>query len=254
MAKVLSAMLGNSDLSEFGEKKVNRLNQSKRLPAIILVDTSGSMSDYEALLKKAVESLYDEILSDRTACNATELAVLTFNSEIEILEKMREVKLQESKGRDLNFHCDGVTLTGLALKAAINQLESRKNVYNRSKPAVRYFPPILFLLSDGYPYCGKNAPMQIQSQEEAAMRFSKQYIRQEVSANHMVVISVEVGNGCDHDLMKALTGLDDDRHVLKVNDSAELANFFKFTSSVIIKSSTGTIKNLNDMSIEDMKK
>ena len=87
------------------------------------------MHNYEDLLKKAVESLYDEILKDRVASNATELSVMTFNSDIEILEKMREIKSQESKGRNLNFHCEGVTLTGLALKVAIRQLESRKRIY-----------------------------------------------------------------------------------------------------------------------------
>lgn len=253
MAKVLSAMLGNSDLSEYGEKKVNTINHSKRLPAIILVDTSGSMNSYEELLKKAVESLYDKILKDRVASNAAELAVMTFNSEIEILERMREVKLQESKGHDLNFHCDGVTLTGLAIKAAIKQLEARIAVYKQSNPhKIKYYPPILFLLSDGYPYCGKNSP--IQAQEDAAMKYSKRYIRQEVSSNRMVVISVEVGNECDHNLMRELTGLDDDKHVFKVNNSVELADFFKFTSSIIINSSKTGSQSLNDMSIEDMKK
>ena len=39
----IEGMLGSMDLSNV-EKKTVALNQSKRLPAIILVDTSGSMS------------------------------------------------------------------------------------------------------------------------------------------------------------------------------------------------------------------
>ena len=42
----IEGMLGSMDLSNV-EKKTVALNQSKRLPAIILVDTSGSMSSYE---------------------------------------------------------------------------------------------------------------------------------------------------------------------------------------------------------------
>jgi len=250
MAKVLSAMLGNSDLSEFGDKKVNTLNNSKRLPAIILVDTSGSMHNYENLLKKAVESLYDEILKDRAASNATELSVMTFNSDIEILEKMREIKSQESKGRNLDFHCEGVTLTGLALKVAISQLESRKKVYAQSTPKVKYYAPIIFLVSDGYPYCDN---ITVLKQEEAAMSYSRQYIRQEVAANRLVVISVEVGDNCDHNLMRDLTGLSDDKHVTKVSNAAELANFFKITSSIIISSSKTGTNTLNNISFKDMK-
>ena len=94
----IEGMLGSMDLSNV-EKKTVALNQSKRLPAIILVDTSGSMSSYENLLKKSVEGLYEAILADRTASNATELAILTFNSDIEILERMREIKIQEAQGK-----------------------------------------------------------------------------------------------------------------------------------------------------------
>ena len=117
----IEGMLGSMDLSNV-EKKTVALNQSKRLPAIILVDTSGSMSSYEELLKKSVEGLYEAILADRTASNATELAILTFNSDIEILERMREIKVQEAQGKNLDFHCHGCTLTGLALKNAIMQI------------------------------------------------------------------------------------------------------------------------------------
>ena len=252
MAKMLSAMLGGDDLSKFGEKKVVTLNNSKRLPAVMLVDTSSSMSDYEDLLKKSVERLYDEILADNTSKNAAELAVMTFNSDIEILERMREIKKQESRGRNLNFHCEGVTLTGLALKVAISQFEDRKKAYANSTPTVKYYAPIIFLVSDGYPYCPDNNP-SVLAQENAAMAYSKQYIRQEVAANRLVVISVEVGNGCDHKLMQELTGLSDDKHVTKVNDAAELANFFKITSSIIISSSKTGTNSLNNMSFKDMK-
>ena len=58
----IEGMLGSMDLSNV-EKKTVALNQSKRLPAIMLVDTSGSMSSYENLLKKSVEGLYEAILA-----------------------------------------------------------------------------------------------------------------------------------------------------------------------------------------------
>lgn len=244
----IEGMLGSMDLSQV-EKKVVKLNTSKRLPAVILVDTSGSMSSYESLLKHSVEGLYDAILKDRAASNATELAVLSFNSDIEILEKMREIKTQEAQGRNLDFHCTGVTLTGLALKAAIMQLEARKKVYMESTPKVKYYSPIIFLVSDGKPECYNAA---VQAQENEAMKFSKDYIRREVAANRLVVISVEVGDNCDHNLMRELTGLNNDKHVTKVNNATELANFFKVTSSIIISSSKTGTNNLNTRSFSEM--
>ena len=85
------------------------------------------------------------------------------------------------------------------------------------------------------------------------MSYSRQYIRQEVAANRLVVISVEVGDSCDHNLMRELTGLNDDKHVTKVSNAAELANFFKITSSIIISSSKTGTNSLNNISFKDMK-
>ena len=63
----------------------------------------------------------------------------------------------------------------------------------------------------------------------------------------MIVISVEVGDFCDHNLMRELTGLRDDKHVMKVDNATELANFFKITSSIIISSSKTGSHNLNEV-------
>lgn len=190
----IEGMLGSMDLSNVEQKAVT-LNVSKRLPAIMLVDTSGSMGSYEDLLKRSVEGLYEAILADRTASNSTELAVLTFNSDIEILERMREIKAQEAKGKNLDFHCHGCTLTGLALKNAIMQIEGRKKVYAKVVPKIKYYAPIIFLISDGVPECYDE---NVKPQEAEAMAFSKAYIKREVAANRLVVISVEVSDHCDH--------------------------------------------------------
>ena len=213
-------MLGSMDPSQI-EKKVVKLNTWKRFPVIILVDTSDSMSNYEELLKHFVERLYDAVLKDRAASLATELAVLRFNSDIEILEKLREVKLQEARGRNLDFHCTGETLIGLALKTAIMLLEARKKIYKESIPRVKYYSPVIFLVSDGKPECSNSI---IQTQENDAMNFSKEYIFKEVAEGRLVVFSVEVGEKCDHDLMRELTGLKDDKNVIKVNNVLKVIN------------------------------
>lgn len=245
----IEGMLGSMDLSNI-EKKTVLLNQSKRLPAIMLVDTSGSMGSYEDLLKRSVEGLYEAILGDRIASNSAELAVLIFNSDIEILERMREIKAQEAQGKNLDFHCHGCTLTGLALKNAIMQIEGRKKVYAKAVPKIRYYAPIIFLVSDGKPECYDD---NVKPQEAEAMQFSKAYIKREVAANNLVVISVEVGDYCDHALMTELTGLDNDKHVTKVNNATELAKFFKVTSSIIISSSKRGTRDLNNIPFAEMK-
>ena len=114
---------------------------------------------------------------------------------------MREIKKQESRGRNLNLKCDGDTsLMGVALKVAISQFETRKKAYENCTPRIRYYAPIIFLVSGGLTYCSESYP-RILEQEKTAMTYSKNYIRQNVADNRLVVISVEVGKDCDHTLI-----------------------------------------------------
>ncbi len=252
MALVIDNLLGNDDLSRLGkpyaEATVDQMNTEKRLPSILLVDTSRSMRLYKNLLKESVEGVYDAILRDRKASNVTELGVMTFNSEIQILEKMREIKKQKEKGRNLDFICDGVTLTGLAVKAALAHLEARKDAYKKARPVTRHYAPILFFISDGKPECYDAV---VQPQEDKARQQCIAYIKGQVTANRLVVISVEVGDYCDHNMMIQMTGLPDDKHVIKVHNGIEFSKFFRLSSSVIISSSKSGTEDLNDYSFKE---
>ena len=57
----IEGMLGRMDLSQV-EKNVVALHQTRRLPAVLLEHTSGSVSKYDDLLKHSVLCLYDGIL------------------------------------------------------------------------------------------------------------------------------------------------------------------------------------------------
>ena len=134
-----------------------------------------------------------------------ELAILSFNSEIKVLERMREIMVQEAQGKNLDFHCHGCT--GLVLKNAIMQIEGRKKVYSSNVPKIRYYSPIIFLISDDVPECYDDS---VKKQEDEAMAFSKAYIKREVAANNLIVISVKIGDHGDDAFMRELTGLNND--------------------------------------------
>lgn len=189
------------------------------------------MSNYESLLKPIVEGLYDVFLESRSASNSVEHSVLSFNNDIEILERMREIKFQEERGRNLNFRCNGDTLIGLALKNAILQIEARKKAYNEKKPRLRYFSPIIILISDGKPNCS-NATIQMQDNE--AMRFCKSYIYKEVKAGRLVIISVGRGDKWDYNFMRELTGLPTDKYVTKIENYSNLENFREFVLDLFL--------------------
>lgn len=217
----------NTDTSDI-EEHVVLLNQAKRHPVVALVDTSESMKKYEELLERIINDLYKFLLDDRLRATSAELAVITFNNKIEILERMREIKCQEAQGKNLNFHCHGCTLTGLALKSAIMQIEGRKKVYSRNVPKIRYYCPVLLVISDGIPKCLDD---NVKEQEKEAMAFSKAYIKEMVDSGRLVVISATIGNHGDNDFMRELIGLDNDNRIVKIcrdKDLEKLRNFFLY--------------------------
>lgn len=212
------------DLSMNIDSNVIVLNQSRRCPIVLLVDTSESMKEYENLIKASLINSYETILNSRSASKAVELSVITFNKEVIVQEQMREIKRHEEMGVNINIHCKDYTLLGLGLKGAIQQIEGRKRVYANSLPKVKYYSPIIFLISDGRPECFDN---EIKKQDEEALRLSKEYIKAEVAANRLTVVSVELGENCEHNLMKELTARNSDQFIAHICDENSLAQYIK---------------------------
>ncbi len=215
-------ILDKMDFSVDIDSNIVKLNLSKRRPIVLLVDTSESMKKYEKLIKKSVINSYETIFKSRTASTQVELSVITFNKEVIVQEQMREIKRHEEKGMNINIYCKDYTLFGLGLKGAIQQIEGRKRVYAKVVPKIKYYAPIIFLISDGKPECFDN---EIKKQDEEALRLSKEYIKAEVAANRLTVVSVELGENCDHNLMRELTGRNSDQWVAHICDENSLPQY-----------------------------
>lgn len=247
-------VLGETEVWEYvatNKQPINVLNVNKRTPSLLLLDTSGSTHLYEALIKRLTCQLYDDVLKDPLARDLVELSIVTFSSDVCIVQPLSEIRCQEIQGQDLEFHCEGLTLLGSALQAALLQLEQRIDQYNHAVPVIKHTIPILFLISDGWP----TASADLREREEAAMAWSKQYIKERVAANKLAVIAVEIGNSCNHKLMRELTGLPDDRHVLRANNSSSLKDFFHFSSSMLVTCSSvkKADEELNEKDLRDYK-
>lgn len=217
-------ILDTLDLSVDIDSNIDRLNQNKRCPIVLLVDTSESMKKYENLIQASLINSYETILNSRRASMAVELSVITFNKEVIVQEQMREIKCHEEMGMNINIHCKDYTLLGLGLKGAIQQIEGRKRVYANSFPRLKYYSPIIFPISDGRPECFDN---EIKKQDEEALGLSKEYIKAEVAANRLTVVSVELGENCEHNLMRELTGRNSDQFVTHICDENSLPQYIK---------------------------
>lgn len=225
MEHLLSDLIANNDLSSYGENKVELLNQSKRLPIILLIDTSNVMTSKETLISESIEKLYGTMLLDRAASNAVELSIITFNNRVNIIEKMREIKAHENKGKNLHIHCNGTSLMGFGLKVAIAQLESRKKIYTNQRPRTKYYMPVLFIISNGKIL--SDSFDELNKRDEEFYLFSRVYIHQQVSKNQLAVFAFPTDDNYNIKTVTELTGLDNNHHISICKNSEVISSVFR---------------------------
>jgi len=239
-------------------EKVDVFCQAGRVPALLLVDTSASMDDYADILKNAVIEMINTIANHPVAGNKVDLEVVTFDtvSQINIRIPATEIKnivdsnknIKPEYANRLDFSCVGGTPTGYALATAIQDIRERYQDLKDANKAPQC--PILFILSDGEPCVEPN----LTQEHDKLLNQMKTQIKQMVKANQIVVVAVEVGEICEqpqnpaqkkdredmHQLMQEITGLPNKHHVLQARNIDELQNFFKFTSSLLVSSASGS--------------
>lgn len=122
-------------------------NPTTRVPVCLVLDHSGSMQRHGAIesLNMGVRMFYDAIKEDEIARYSAEIAIVTFNSEITVLE---DFSLVDDK-KFFELKAEGGTRLGGAIKEALRLLEARKQMYKDT--GVDYFQPMLIIMTDGKP-------------------------------------------------------------------------------------------------------
>jgi uncharacterized protein YegL len=121
-------------------------NAEPRCACVLLLDTSGSMvgAKIEAL-NQGLRTFHEQLMSDSTARRRVELAVVTFNSTVEVIHDFSSPE---------NFSppaltATGTTHTGQAIVMALDMLEARKATYKAN--SILYYRPWIFMITDGEP-------------------------------------------------------------------------------------------------------
>lgn len=159
-------------------KKIDRglvENTSIRTPVVLLVDTSYSMGIIigdsagadtgETVFKdgkhwrivesgnmlidevtKGVNIFYDVVRKDTLAAASCEIAIVSFNDSIDVLEDFTTI---DKKGTFETPNYDGETMLAAGLEKALELLEERKQSYKAHK--IDYHQPWLLVLTDGNP-------------------------------------------------------------------------------------------------------
>lgn len=123
------------------------LNTTARLPVCLCLDTSGSMNKNAAIdaLNKGVEAFYKSISTDELAANSCEVSIVTFNSEVNVVEGFSTV---DSKNK-ITLEADGGSALAHGINKCLDLLDQRKNKYKEN--GVEYYQPWLVIITDGKP-------------------------------------------------------------------------------------------------------
>lgn len=159
MTECVTQMLYNHLLNNFRRKRIWHLIQTitrpeaKKLPVILLLDVSGSMSGAK------IDSLYDatiDMIETFAAAQAKEqiidVAIITFGDSVDLHTRYTAVKDLQAKGIS-KFKASGMTPMGTALRMAKDMID------DKNETPSRIYRPAVVLVSDGAPNDDWKSPM-----------------------------------------------------------------------------------------------
>lgn len=142
-------------------------NPEPRLPSVLLLDISGSMSGPPITeLNAGLVAYKDALAADALAAKRVEVAVVTFGGHVQTV-----CDFTTAEGfQPPTLTAGGDTPMGLAITHGLEMLKNRKELYKAH--GIAYFRPWVFLITDGGPTDPwKSAAEQIR-QGEALKAFS----------------------------------------------------------------------------------
>jgi uncharacterized protein YegL len=118
----------------------------ERWPCVLLLDTSASMrgKPIEAL-NEGLRIFRDELLKDAELSRKIELAVVTFDSDVELV---RDFTAPEQFDPPV-LAAQGLTRMGAAIEQTIELLHHKREAYANGR--VPFRQPVVFLVTDGEP-------------------------------------------------------------------------------------------------------
>jgi len=203
-------------------------NKDQKCPVVLLLDTSGSMSEenngVKAIdeLNKAIQSLKDQIIGDPLLSQRLELGIVCFDDEARV-EKTIDLISPESSFPVLQ--AGGTTNVVAGMNLAMQIIEERKAFYKSNNE--QYYRPFIVLFTDGAP---TNTTEEIEALDAQIQQMS--------DAKKFVFIPFGVGNA-DMQLLAKLAAQTADERLknkavaYKMTDATKFAEVFAFVSSSI---------------------
>jgi len=212
------------------EQKIGEVSRNKdqKCPVVLLLDTSGSMSEenngVKAIdeLNKAIQTLKDEIIGDSILSQRLELGIVCFDDDARV-EKPIDLVSPESSFPILQT--GGRTNVVAGMTMAMKIIEERKAFYKSNNE--QYYRPYIVLFTDGAP---TNSQDEIEALDSQIQQMSDQ--------KKFVFLPFGVGNADMQLLSKLAAGsehpqLKGKAIAYKMTDATKFAEVFAFVSQSI---------------------
>jgi uncharacterized protein YegL len=152
-------------------------NPEPRCPCVLLLDTSGSMKGEPiAALNEGLRAFRNDLVKDPLASRRVEVAVITFNSNVEIIQDFVTADQFEPPV----LVAEGMTMMGGAIHQALDLIQARKAQYRAN--GIAYYRPWVFMITDGEP----------QGESDTVVEQAAQRIRDDESNKRVVFFAVGV--------------------------------------------------------------
>lgn len=171
------------------------------LPVAFIIDTSASTNDIRDLLNTCARELLCSMKAQAVFKNIVELLVIFYNSDYQNIVDFKPLGFVGE--HDLDIHeSRGFTETGRALLYALDCLDNKKAEW-RAK-GEKYYQPLLFLLTDGYPDAGIDAPMKVVQHVEYTYAQAASKIKEREKTDKIVFVAagIQQKNGCSANIEK----------------------------------------------------
>ena len=136
----MSAFPSLEESVEFAE------NPEPRCPCVLLLDTSGSMQGSPIVaLNHGIRAFRDHLVRDPLASRRVELAIITFSSEVTVVQDFVTVDQFDPP----SLQADGLTYMATGIVRALDLLKERKARYRAN--GIAYYRPWVLMVTDGEP-------------------------------------------------------------------------------------------------------
>ena len=195
------------------DSSLDATNPAARVPVVVLLDTSSSMSGEPiAELNAGINRFFAEVRNDDAAAMSADIAIVTFNTTAQVAHGFAPA--YDYPDVLDPFEAGGQTATGPALELAERLLGEREAEY--AKGGLPHFKPWCICLTDGRPYPDRGW-------KEPAKRF-----RGKAERGGLTYLCVGVGDDISEETLEELSA--SEPGVVRLAD-LRFAAFFQWLSA-----------------------